>query len=85
MNRAARINQFIADIDADKDFNFGAQVRLSSSHPIIKSRKANQLRNKRNTADAIAWDILGNVTVLWENGAIRQYISNKEMKAVNIK
>jgi hypothetical protein len=85
MSRATRINQFITDIKFDSDFSFSAQVRLPSTNPIIKTRQADQLRSKKHTADGIAWDVLGNATVLWADGSIRQYISNKEMKAVGIK
>jgi hypothetical protein len=84
MSKATRIEQFIADIKSDSDFSM-PMVRLPSSDPIIKTRRAGQLRSKKHTADGVAWDVLGNATVLWADGSIRQYIGYKETKAVGVR
>ena len=85
MNRENRILSFIENIKNDKDFIFGASVRLSSSHPMIRSGKAKQIRSNRHAFDAVAFDQLGNATALKRDGGIVQLITKKEQKEAGIR
>lgn len=82
--RLLRIQDFIKEINEDEDFRLGIQARLSSSHELVKTNKVTQIRSKKHDADVIAFDVLGNMTVLYGDGSIRQYITEEEKKVSGV-
>ena len=74
--RAYRIEDFFRAYDEDEDFRH-CRVRLPKNHPLVANHRATQINTTKHKADAFAWDLLGNTTVLWSNGRIQQLIGDE--------
>jgi len=67
------VQEFARQIQESKDLQF-LQVR---GVKLAESLQAHQLRTKKNDHRAVAWDELGNATVLTKAGQVRQLIGNE--------
>ena len=83
MATMTQITDFIKTAKADKDFA-QTYARLRCSHDLIRYEGVTQIRSKKHNIQAMAWDDLGNMTALYPDGAIRQYITKKEIRDAGI-
>lgn len=85
MSRLSRIYEFLNQIESDPTLKGGTpSARLPRTNDLVKSRRVNEIRSKRHTADVIAIDVLGNFTVLYADGGFRQYVSIQELRKAGI-
>ena len=83
MNSELKIVEFIRLAKLDKNSS-AFYARLPRTHPLIQSRTCRAIRSSKNKADAIVYDLLGNATVLFSDGSIKQLISEDEIKKAGI-
>jgi|AntDeeMinimDraft_5_1070356.scaffolds.fasta_scaffold03116_7 hypothetical protein len=83
MATMTQITDFIKTAKADKDFS-QTYARLRCSHDLIRYEGVTQIRSKKHTMDALAFDVLGNMSALHSDGSIRQYITKKEIRGAGI-
>jgi len=79
----ANILNFVTEMQADPDFTH-IYARLPSSNSLVKKHHVTQIRSKKHNIQAMAWDLLGNVTVLYPNGGVKQYITNSEIRTAGL-
>jgi hypothetical protein len=77
------IADFVETVRSDDHF-VRYYARLASNDPIIRTRKAGQIRTKAHTADAFALDCIGNVAVLWSDGRRQQLIGDAEIREAKL-
>ena len=78
MTNHIQIEAFIADLKAAGGFRH-FRAALPSSHPMIRSHEAHQIRGKTSSIIAEGWDadLIGNRTVLTKKGKVVQLIGNE--------
>ena len=83
MATITQITDFIKAAQGDQDFT-QKYARLRYSDDFIRYEGVTQIRSKKHNIDAMAFDVLGNMTPLHSDGSVRQYISKKEMRKAGI-
>lgn len=82
--RQVRIVQFVNRVKDDEHFMNDMYARLPSDHIYVRDGYVDQIVGDRHSADAFAFDVLGNMTVLWADGSVRQYIGHEEKQKTGI-
>jgi hypothetical protein len=83
MSNSNRIKEFVNSVKEDREFGH-IYARVSYNDDLITREGVTQIRSKKHNIQAMAWDDLGNMTALYPNGAIRQYITKKEIRDAGI-
>ena len=80
-------NQIIDFVKTAKEDGYFTQVyaRVRYNHDLIRLEGVTQIRSKKHTMDALAFDVLGNMTALHSDGSIHQYIARKEIQAAGFR
>lgn len=71
-----KIATWAKDLDQDVTI-YAARITRWQDRDTIRPQ-LKELRSAKHSALAIAFDMLGNIIVLWPDGSTRQYITNQE-------